>query len=104
MLLLHNGAVTQRQLVSSIAGTTAAVEAGGAVGGDGIGEQARQAWRRIASGSGQAGAGLEHVVRTCRLVTDISLGRGRPRSRRGLVWLRLASSTLEISSLMDPHR
>jgi hypothetical protein len=32
--------VTQRQLVSSIAGPTAAVEAGGAVGGDGIGEQA----------------------------------------------------------------
>ena len=85
--------MTQRQLVSSgamwepvvgysravrvgpwvsVAGTTAATEDGGAVGGNDIAEQAREALRRIAAALEQTGAGLQHVVRTRMFVTDIS--------------------------------
>ncbi len=56
----------------SVAGTTAAAEGGGAVGGDDIGEQAREALRRIQLALEQAGARLEDVVRTRMFVTDIS--------------------------------
>lgn len=56
----------------SVAGTTAALEGGGAVGGDDVGEQTREALRRIAYALEQVGAGLEHVVRTRMFVTDIS--------------------------------
>lgn len=48
----------------SVAGTTAAAEGGGAVGGDDIGAQAREALRRIVAALQQAGAGPEHLV--CR--------------------------------------
>lgn len=76
--------MTQRQLVSSgavwepvvgysravrvgpwvaVAGTTAATDGGGAVGGDDIAEQAREALRRIAVALEQTGTRLEDVVR-----------------------------------------
>lgn len=59
----------------SVAGTTAAAQGGGAVGGDDIAEQAREALRRIAAALEQAGAGLQDVVRTRMFVTDISRWR-----------------------------
>src|SRR5690606_17717445 len=89
----ENAPVMQRQLVSSgapwesvvgysravrvgpwvsVAGTTAALPDGGAVGGDDIAEQTREALRRIARALEEAGAGLEDVVRTRIFVTDIS--------------------------------
>lgn len=40
-----------------------------------IGAQAREALRRIAAALDEAGAGLEHVVRTRMFVTDIVGGR-----------------------------
>ena len=55
----------------SVAGTTAAADGGGAVGGDDIGVQTREALRRIAAALEEAGAGLEHVVRTRIYVTNI---------------------------------
>lgn len=76
--------MTQRQLVSSgtvweplvgysravrvgpfisVAGTTAATADGRAVGGSDIGEQTREALRRIEAALQQAGAKLAHVVR-----------------------------------------
>jgi enamine deaminase RidA (YjgF/YER057c/UK114 family) len=48
----------------SVAGITAAVDGGGAVGGNDIAAQAREALRRIAVALEQAGAGLQDVVRT----------------------------------------
>ncbi len=56
----------------SVAGTTAATPDGGAVGGSDFGEQTREALRRIQAALQQAGAELEHVVRTRMYVTDIS--------------------------------
>jgi enamine deaminase RidA (YjgF/YER057c/UK114 family) len=55
-----------------VAGTTAAREGGGAVGGTDIGAQAREALERIVAALRAVGAGVEHVVRTRRFVTDIS--------------------------------
>ena len=55
----------------SVAGTTAALPGGGAVGGDDPAEQAREAVRRIAAALERVGGGLEHVVRTRMYVTDI---------------------------------
>src|SRR5660398_187453 len=91
--LQQDGVMTQRQLVSSgaiwesvvgysravrvgswasVAGTTAAAEGGGAIGGANVGAQARETLRRIAAALEQAGAGLQDVVRTRIFVTDIS--------------------------------
>ncbi len=90
---MHHGAVTKRQIVSSgarweslvgysravrvgqwvsVAGTTAAAEGGGAVGGDDVWEQAREALRRIQLALEEAGSRLEDVVRTRMFVTDIT--------------------------------
>jgi enamine deaminase RidA (YjgF/YER057c/UK114 family) len=86
----------------SVAGTTAAAEGGGAVGGDDIGEQTREVLRRIAAALHEAGAGLEHVVRTRMFVTDISrweeVGRAHGEVFRSI---RPAASMLEVSSLID---
>lgn len=87
----------------SVAGTTAAAEGGGAVGGDDVGAQTREALRRITVALQQAGAGLEHVVRTRMYVTDI--GRWEEVGRaHGQVFaeIRPATSMVEVSRLIDP--
>lgn len=116
--------MTQRQLVSSgavwesvvgysravrvgpwvsVAGTTAAADGGGAVGGDDIGAQAREALRRVVAALEQVGAGPEHVVRTRMFVTDISRWEEVGRAH-GEVFseIRPATSMLEVSRLIDP--
>lgn len=116
--------MTQRQLVSSgamwepvvgysravrvgpwvsVAGTTAASDVGGAVGGDDIGAQAREALRRLVAALEQAGAGPEHVVRTRMFVTDISRWEEVGRAH-GEVFgeIRPATSMVEVSRLIDP--
>lgn len=86
----------------SVAGTTAAIEGGGAVGGDDVGAQAREALRRIAAALEQAGAGLEHVVRTRIFVTDISRWEEVGRAH-GEVFgdIRPATSMVEVNNLID---
>jgi len=124
VVLGQDGLMLQRQLVSSgavwepvvgysravrvgpwvsIAGTTAAAEGGGAVGGDDIGAQAREALRRIAAALEEVGAGLEHVVRTRMFVTDISRWEEVGRAH-GEVFgeARPATSMVEVSNLIDP--
>ena len=116
--------MTQRQLVSSgamwepvvgysravrvgqwvsVAGTTAAADGGGAVGGDDIGAQAREALRRVVAALEQAGAGPEHVVRTRMFVTDIDRWEEVGRAH-GEVFseIRPATSMVEVSRLIDP--
>jgi enamine deaminase RidA (YjgF/YER057c/UK114 family) len=116
--------MTQRQLVSSgamwepvvgysravrvgpwvsVAGTTAAADGGGAVGGDDIGAQAREALRRVVAALEQAGSGPEHVVRTRMFVTDISRWEEVGRAH-GEVFgeIRPATSMVEVSRLIDP--
>ena len=87
----------------SVAGTTAAAEGGGAVGGDDLAAQTREALRRIAVALEEAGAGLEHVVRTRMYVTDISrweeVGRVHGEVFRHV---RPASTMVEVRRLIDP--
>ena len=87
----------------SVAGTTAAAEGGGAVGGDDVAAQTREALRRIAVALEEAGAGLEHVVRTRMYVTDISrweeVGRVHGEVFRHV---RPASTMVEVRRLIDP--
>ncbi len=115
--------MTQRQLVSSgaaweplvgysravrvgqwvsVAGTTAAADGGGAVGGDDVGAQAREALRRVVVALAQVGAGPEHVVRTRMFVTDISRWEEVGRAH-GEVFgnVRPATSMVEVSRLID---
>ena len=75
----------------------------GAVGGDDIGAQAREALRRIAAALEKAGAGLEHVVRTRMFVTDISRWEEAGRAH-GEVFgeIRPATSMVVVSKLIDP--
>lgn len=87
----------------SVAGTTAAAEGGGAVGGDDISDQTREVLRRIAAALHQAGAGLQDVVRTRIFVTDISrwqeVGRVHGEFFRDVL---PATSMIEVSRLIDP--
>lgn len=116
--------MTQRQLVSSgaiwepivgysravrvgswvaVAGTTAATVDGGAVGGNDIGEQAREALRRIAVALEQVGARLEDVVRTRMFLTDISRWEEVGRVHGEFFGaIRPATSMLQVSALIDP--
>ena len=87
----------------SVSGTTAAAEGGGAVGGDDMEAQAREALRRIATALEQVGARIEDVVRTRMFVTDI--GRWAEVGRaHGEVFgsIRPATSMVEVSSLIEP--
>ena len=76
---------------------------GGAVGDDDIGEQAREALRRIVAALEEAGARLEHVVRTRMFVTDITRWEEVGRAH-GEVFgrTRPATSMVEVSRLIDP--
>jgi enamine deaminase RidA (YjgF/YER057c/UK114 family) len=119
----QDDAMTQRQLVSSgamwepvvgysravrvgqwvsVAGTTAAADGGGAVGGDDVGAQAREALRRVVAALAQVGAGPEHVIRTRMYVTDISRWEEVGRAH-GEVFgdVRPATSMVEVSRLID---
>ena len=87
----------------SVAGTTAADPGGGAVGGDDIGEQTREAIRRIAAALEQVGAGLQHVVRTRIFVTDISRWK-EVGHVHGDVFraIRPATTMVQVAALIDP--
>lgn len=87
----------------SVSGTTAAAEGGGAVGGDDIGAQAREALRRIVAALQEVGAGPEHVVRTRMFVTDLRRWEEVGRAH-GEVFgdVRPCTSMLEVTRLIDP--
>ena len=88
----------------SVAGTTAAQPGGGAVGGDDIAEQTREAIRRIESALHETGARLEHVVRTRMFVTDISRWEEVGRAHgEFFADIRPAASMLEIRALIEPE-
>lgn len=101
-LVGYSRAVRVGQWVS-VAGTTAAAEGGGVVGGDDIGLQARKALRRIQLALEHAEARLVDVVRTHMFVTDISRWEEVGRAH-GEVFgrIRPATSMVEVSRLIDP--
>ena len=87
----------------SVAGTTAAAPGGGAIGGEDVAAQTREALQRIAKALEQVGAGLHDVVRTRMFVTDI--GRWEEVGRvHGEVFgsIRPATSMVEVSRLIEP--
>ncbi|HEX6953603.1 MAG TPA: Rid family hydrolase [Agromyces sp.] len=87
----------------SVSGTTAAADGGGAVGGDDIGAQTREALRRIELALARVGAELRHVVRTRMFVTDIARWQ-EVGAVHGEVFrdIRPATSMVEVSRLIDP--
>ena len=88
----------------AVAGTTAAQPGGGAVGGNDIAEQTREAIRRIAAALEQVGAGLEDVVRTRMFVTDISRWEEVGRAHGEFFGaIRPAASMLEVRALIAPE-
>jgi enamine deaminase RidA (YjgF/YER057c/UK114 family) len=86
-----------------VAGTTAAAEGGGAVGGADIAAQAREALTRIVSALREVGAGPEHVVRTRMFVTDISrweeVGRVHGEFFSGVMPV---ATMVQVGQLIDP--
>lgn len=87
----------------AVAGTTAVGPDGGAVGGDDIAEQTREALRRIVAALAEVGAKPENVVRTRIFVTDISRWEEVGKAH-GEVFaaIRPAATMVEVSSLIDP--
>ncbi|MHB8293765.1 MAG: Rid family hydrolase [Acidimicrobiales bacterium] len=87
-------------VIAPVAGTTAAAEGGGAVGGDDIGEQTREALRRIATALDQVGAALEHVIRTRIYVASCGPARevaaGGPSSPGSRRWADRSTSVARV--------
>jgi enamine deaminase RidA (YjgF/YER057c/UK114 family) len=87
-----------------VSGTTAATPGGGAVGGDDVGAQTREALRRVAAALEAAGARLEDVVRTRLYVTDISRWEEVGRVHGAIFGaVRPATSMVEVSRLIAPE-
>ncbi len=83
--------------------TIGLIGGGGAVGGGDIGEQAREASRRIQLALEQAGARLDDVVRTQVFVTDISRWEQVGHvPDEVFTTIRPVTSMIEISSLIAP--
>ncbi|MEV6388158.1 RidA family protein [Nocardia xishanensis] len=87
----------------AVSGTTAAAQGGTAVGGDDIGEQTREALRRIAAALDQAGARMADVVRTRIFVTDIARWPEVAAAHAEVFGsIRPAASMYEVKALITP--
>jgi enamine deaminase RidA (YjgF/YER057c/UK114 family) len=87
----------------SVAGTTA-MAPDGPVGGSDMAEQTRECLRRIETALREAGASLDHVIRTRIFVTDINMWREVGRVHKELFSEALPASTIvEVSRLFDPR-
>ena len=86
-----------------VSGTTATDTAGTIVGEGDPGAQTRQAIANIERALGEAGARLEHVIRTRMFVTDIdhwnAVGRVHGEAFGDI---RPATSMVEVARLIDP--
>lgn len=86
-----------------VAGTTATDEQGQVVGRGDAGAQTRYALQKIERALNEAGASLEHVVRTRLFVTDISQWEAIGRVHgEFFAAIRPAATMVEVSRLIDP--
>lgn len=87
----------------SVSGTTAAAPGGGAVGGDDVGAQAREALRRIGAALAEVGARPQDVVRTRIYVTDISQWQQVGIAHAEVFGAAPPATTMvEVQALIDP--
>jgi len=86
-----------------VAGTVASDETGAVIAPGDAGGQARYILAKIARALEQAGASMEHVVRTRMFVTDISrqteFGKAHGEYFRDI---RPAATMIEVKALVDP--
>jgi enamine deaminase RidA (YjgF/YER057c/UK114 family) len=86
-----------------VGGTTAALEGGGAVGGNDVAAQTAEVLRRIEAALSELGAELAHVVRTRIFVTDIdsweAVGRVHGEHFESVP---PASTMVQVAALIDP--
>ncbi|MFC9893053.1 RidA family protein [Nocardia sp. NPDC127579] len=88
----------------AVSGSTAAAPGGGAVGGDDMAEQAREALRRIATALEKAGAELTDVIRTRIFVTDIARWPEVAEAHREFFGdIKPAASMYEVRALIAPE-
>jgi enamine deaminase RidA (YjgF/YER057c/UK114 family) len=86
-----------------VAGTTATDEHGQVVGRGDAGAQTRYALQKIERALHEAGASLQHVVRTRMFVTDISQWEAIGRVHgEFFANIRPAATMVEVSRLIDP--
>jgi enamine deaminase RidA (YjgF/YER057c/UK114 family) len=86
-----------------VAGTTATDADGNVVAPGDAGAQTRQAIENVRRGLEQAGARLEHVVRTRMFVTDIARWEEIARAHGETFGsIRPASTMVEVSALIHP--
>lgn len=86
-----------------VAGTTATDEQGQVVGRGDAAAQTRYALQKIERALSEAGANLEHVVRSRMFVTDISQWEAIGRVHgEFFAAIRPAATMVEVSRLIDP--